>query len=101
MSNIMSDSWAKQLRGYYIPNLKVACFVCYLKIINPFFLKNNVCILNISKLSKELKNGIEILVGHQAAFKLWIKTVKMLFWLVTQESLRFIYYFKYFSDRCW
>ena len=28
-----------------------------------------------SKLFKELKNGIEILVG-QAPFKLWIKTVK-------------------------
>ena len=57
----------------------------YLKIVNPFF-KNNLCILNISKLYKELKNGIEILVG-QAAFKLWIKTVKMLFWSLTQESL--------------
>ena len=33
------------LRGYYTPNLKLACFVCYLKIINTFFLKNNVCIL--------------------------------------------------------
>ena len=31
-----------------------------------------------SKLSKEFKNGIEILVG-QAAFKLWIKTVKIMF----------------------
>ena len=29
---------------------------------------------SFSKLSKELKNGIEILVG-QAIFKLWIKTV--------------------------
>ena len=31
----------------------------------------------IKKLSKELKNGIEILVG-KAVFKLQIKTVKML-----------------------
>ena len=31
-----------------------------------------------SKLSKELQNGIEILVG-QAVVKLWIKTVKMMF----------------------
>ena len=31
-----------------------------------------------SKLSKELKNGIEILIG-QAVFKLWIKTVKIMF----------------------
>ena len=36
------------------------------------------------KLSKELKNGIEILVG-QAVFKLWIKTVKIMFWSITQE----------------
>ena len=27
------------LRGYCTPNLKLACFVCYLKIINPFFEK--------------------------------------------------------------
>ena len=39
-----------------------------------------------SKLFKELKNGIEILVG-QAVFKLKIKTVKMLFGSVTQELL--------------
>ena len=39
-----------------------------------------------SKLPKKLKNGIEILVG-QAVFKLWIKTVKMLFGSITQESL--------------
>ena len=29
--------------------------------------------------SRNSKNGIEILVGHQAVFKLQIKTVKMLF----------------------
>ena len=39
-----------------------------------------------SKLFKELKNGIEILLD-QADFKLWIKTVKMLFGSITQESL--------------
>ena len=39
-----------------------------------------------SKLSKELKNGIEILVG-QVVIKLWIKTVKMLFGSITQEPL--------------
>ena len=32
----------------------------------------------IKKMVKELKNGIEILVG-QTVFELWIKTVKMLF----------------------
>ena len=38
----------------------------------------------IVKLSKELKNGIEILVG-QAVCKLWIKTFKMLFGSISQE----------------
>ena len=32
------------LRGYCTPNLKLVCFVWYLKIINTF-LKNNACIL--------------------------------------------------------
>ena len=39
-----------------------------------------------SKLPKNLKNGIGILVGW-AVFKLWIKTVKMLFGSITQEPL--------------
>ena len=39
-----------------------------------------------SNLSKELKNGIKILVGP-AVFKLWFKTVKIMFWSVTQEQL--------------
>ena len=39
-----------------------------------------------SKLPKKLKNGTEIWVG-QAVFKLWIKTVKMLFGSITQEPL--------------
>ena len=69
-------------RGCYTPNQKLACFVLYVKIINTF-LKNNA---SGSKLSKELKNGIEILVG-QAVFKLWIKTVKIVFWSITQEPL--------------
>ena len=63
----------------------------YLKIINTF-LKNNI---SYSKLFKELKNGIKILVG-QAVFKLWIKTVKMMFRSITQELLdlpKFWYYF--------
>ena len=45
------------LRGYYYPNQKVACFVLCLKIINTF-LKIDICIY--SKLSKELKNSIQI-----------------------------------------
>ena len=35
------------------------------------------------KFSEELKNGIEILV----VFKLWIKTVKIMSWSITQEPL--------------
>ena len=65
------------LRGYCTPNLKPTCFVCYLKIIN-LSLRNNA--------SKELKNGIEILV-QQVIFKLWIETVKIIFWSITQEPL--------------
>ena len=37
-------------------------------------------------MSKEPNNGIEILVG-QAAFKLWIKIVKIMFGPITQELL--------------
>ena len=39
---------------------------------------------SLGKLFKELKNGIEILVG-QMVFTLWIKTVKIMFWSITQE----------------
>ena len=49
------------LKGYYTPNLKLV-FVCYLKIINTFMKNDTSCIL--SKLSKELKNVIEILVAQ-------------------------------------
>ena len=45
--------------GYYTPNhKKLTFFVLYLKIIN-IFLKNNIY-ASYSKLSKELKNSIEI-----------------------------------------
>ena len=67
----MFISW----RGNCTPNQKLASFVLYLKIIN-IFLKNNICILK--QMSKELKIGIKIFVG-KAVFKLWIKTVKILF----------------------
>ena len=36
------------LRGYCTSNLKLACFVCYLKIINTFS-KNNTCSLNVNE----------------------------------------------------
>ena len=47
------------------------------------------------KFFKELKNGINILVGR-AAFKLLVKTIKILFGSVTQEPLglpKFLCYF--------
>ena len=50
-------------------------------------MENNIIIY--SKLVRELKTGIDILVG-QAAFKLWIKTVKIMFGsitMITQEPL--------------
>ena len=47
------------------------------------------------KLFKELKNGIEILVG-QAIFKLWIKTIKMLFGSMTQEPIGLPKFWCYF-----
>ena len=42
-----------------------------------------------AKSSKELKNGIEILVG-QVVFMLWIKTVKIFFWLINKEPLVYL-----------
>ena len=55
----------------------------YLKIINTL---SRTIYESYSKLYKELKNVIQILVG-QAVFKLWIKIVKMLFGSITQEPL--------------
>ena len=51
------------------------------------------------KSSTELKSGIEILVDQ--AVKLWIKTVKILFWSTTWEPvglLKFQYYFLSYLD---
>ena len=55
---------------YCTPNLKLACFMCYLKIINTFS-KNNARTASKSrpKWSKKFKNGIEI--SWQVVFKLW------------------------------
>ena len=61
------------LRGYCTPNLKLACFVSYLKIINTFFEK--WCIHLKSKLSMELKKWHWNFSGPRS-FKLWIKIVK-------------------------
>ena len=57
------------------------------------------------KLYKELKNGIEILVGP-AVFKLWIKAVKIMFWSITQNRLTYLYFnaifefLRQFTIRC-
>ena len=59
--------------------------MCYLKTIDTF-LKDNICIL---KMSKELKNGIEILVV-QAVYKLRVKTVKILFWSIMKNRLAYL-----------
>ena len=72
----------RALKGTPNPSLKLTCFVCYFKIINIFFK-----LIFQSKLSKELKNGIGILVG-QAVFKLFIdQNKKTLFSSITQEPL--------------
>ena len=49
------------LRGYCTPNQKLACFVLYLKIIKIF---RKIVYASETNLSKELKNGLEILVGQ-------------------------------------
>ena len=49
------------LKGYCTPNQKLACFVCYLKIINTF-LKNNICIWK--QIAQGTQNRIEILIGE-------------------------------------
>ena len=40
---------------------------------------------NLTKILRKTQNGIEILVG-QAVFKLWIKTVKIMFLSITSEG---------------
>ena len=63
---------------------QLTCFVLYLRIIITF-LKNDIRHLKENKLlSKELTNGIEIIVS-QSVFKLWIKIYsKMSFRSITQ-----------------
>ena len=79
------------LRGYCTLKLDLACFVCYFKIINIFFSKNNEWILALGKLSKELKNGIEI-----CQVVLNFKTVKIMF----DQNLRLKWYFRTTDDIC-
>ena len=81
------------LRGNCTPNHKLTCFVLYLKTINTFLKKKIYA--SYSKLSKELKNWIEIYVGP-AVLKLWIKIVKILFWSITHELLDLLKFQCYF-----
>ena len=72
-----------ELREYCTPNQKLAC-LCSISNLSTLFGKLKYALH--SHLSRELKNGVEILVG-QAIFKLWIKTAKVLFGSIIQEPL--------------
>ena len=82
VSNV--NSWEVeiyQLKGVkYTLNLKLACFVCYLKVSTLCGKIMYICILK--QIVQGTQNDMEILVG-QAVFKLWIKTVKILFCSIT------------------
>ena len=86
------DKQKNDLRGNCTPYQKLACFVLFLKLSTSFC---KIIYASYSKLSKELKNGIEILVGP-AVIKLWIKKVKILFWSITQEPLGLLKFQCYF-----
>ena len=61
---------------YYTPDFKLTWIMRFLKIINTF---RQIMHTLLGKMSKELKNGIEMLVdpaGGQADFKLWMKQSK-------------------------
>ena len=82
------------LRGTATPTPNLADFVLYLKIINTSWKIKNA---SYSKLLKELKNGIMILVQvGQVLFKLWIKTFKLLSGSITQELLGLPKFWCYF-----
>ena len=91
---ILTNDWWNQLpRGCYTPNQKLACFVLYLKIINPIL--KNTCIqihANFSRNSKMALDFFFFFVIGQAVFKLRIKTVKILFWSITQEPLGLLWF---------
>ena len=76
----MSRCWISpilvMLWGYCTPDLKLPCFVCYLEIINTFW---KIIYVTSRKLSKELNNDTEILVGKAFFFWLWIKQSKYQF----------------------
>ena len=59
-----------KLKGVLHPWLKISMFYVLSQIIDTFW---KIMYAPYCKLSKELKNGIEIFLG-QVAFNLWIKT---------------------------
>ena len=60
-----------QLRGYCTPNLKLACFVCRLKIINTFRKKNN------EKMKKKKIKNVKVKCPRNSKMALlWIKGKK-------------------------
>ena len=64
------------------------CFKLFLKIISTFLKKKEKKrIMQLeANCPRNFKNGIEMLVNW-AILKLWIKTVKILFWSITQKLL--------------
>ena len=81
----LTDITNPSLKGVLLhPKPKISMFYVYLKIIiNTFFEKYIYLTVNCPRNSK---NGIEIFVGP-SVFKLWIKTVKMLFGSITLKPL--------------
>ena len=83
--NIFMFQAVKLCQIIYQPEIILCCIS---KLSTPFW---KVIYASQSKLSKELKSGIKILVDQVffslSFFKLWIKTVNILFWSIIQEPL--------------
>ena len=90
-SLLIHDSWVS-FKGVLHPNQKLACFVLYLKIINTI-LENHIY-ASYSKSSKGEKKKKK--KSRPSVFKLWIKTVKMLFVSINQELLGLPKFWCYF-----
>ena len=86
MTDLPNLSSFGHYRELVVPKPKLSIFCThYLKIINTFFLKNNI---NHPKANclRNSKDDNKILVG-EVAFELLIKTCKILFWSITREPL--------------
>ena len=80
------------LRGYCTSYPKLPCLCSISKLSTPW----KIVYAPYSKLPKELKNGIEFLLGQVVFFRFRIKTFKMLFGSVTQELLGLLKVWCYF-----